>query len=242
MKVQYFGDVNDYRKYALLRLLAKLGGFKIGVCWMLTTTDDRPDGNKRAYAEQPAKWRVFDPDLFDLLATVKRKPDLADLLRIERESLIPGAIFVNEMVPDSLEPRLAFRQACLSIFNGYDLAFFDPDNGLDVRAHPKGRKNSGKFVFRDEISDHYAAGRSVLLYQHFPRERRPTFLARIAGSLSETLSGSIIWSFQTAYTAFVLVARPEHAQQVEAVVNEVSTKWPAWFMKPQGHMPAKAPA
>ena len=25
MKVQYFGDENDYRKYALLRLLATLG-------------------------------------------------------------------------------------------------------------------------------------------------------------------------------------------------------------------------
>jgi hypothetical protein len=124
--VQYFGDVNDYRKYALLRLLAKSGGFKIGVCWMLTTTDDRPDGNKRAYAEQPAKWRAFDPNLFDLLATVKRKPDLADLLRIESEGLIPGAIFVNEMVPDSLEARLAFHQACLSAFDGCDLAFFDP--------------------------------------------------------------------------------------------------------------------
>jgi hypothetical protein len=35
MKVQYFGDVNDYRKFALLRLLASKGGFKIGVCWML---------------------------------------------------------------------------------------------------------------------------------------------------------------------------------------------------------------
>jgi hypothetical protein len=30
MKVQYFGDENDYRKFALLRLLANEGGFKIG--------------------------------------------------------------------------------------------------------------------------------------------------------------------------------------------------------------------
>jgi hypothetical protein len=117
-----------------------------------------------------------------------------------------------------------------------------PDNGLEVRSRPKGRKNSGKFVFRDEISEHYAAGRSILLYQHFAREHRPTFLDRIAGTLSETLSGSTIWSFETAHMAFVLVARPELAQQVEAVVNEFSTKWPAWFMKPQVHVPANAPA
>src|SRR5277367_3917910 len=101
----------------------------------------------------------------------------------------------------------------------------DPDNGLEVQSRPKGRKNSSKFVFRDEISDHYTAGRSILLYQHFAREHRPTFLRRIADVLSETSPGSTIWSLQTAHTAFVLVARPEHAQQVEAIVDEVSTRW-----------------
>jgi hypothetical protein len=148
VKVQYFGDVNDYRKYALLRLLAKSGGFKIGVCWMLTGADDRPDGNRRRYAEQPAKWRLFDPALFDLLAAVKPKPELADLLRIENEGLIPGAIFVNEIVSGSLSERTAFHQRALSAFNGCDLAFFDPDNGLEGRSLRKGLKNSSKFVFR----------------------------------------------------------------------------------------------
>ena len=60
MKVQYFGDVNDYRKFALLRLLAREGRFKIGVVWMLTPDDDRAEGNRRAYAKQPDKWRSFD--------------------------------------------------------------------------------------------------------------------------------------------------------------------------------------
>jgi hypothetical protein len=105
VKVQYFGDVNDYRKYALLRLLAKSARFKIGVCWMLTPADERPDGNKRRYVEEPAKWRAFDPSLFDLLATVKPKPELTDLWRIESEGLIPGGVFVNEIVPDPFNER-----------------------------------------------------------------------------------------------------------------------------------------
>ena len=69
MKVQYFGDENDYRKYALLRLLATLGRFKIGVCWMLTPADERSDGGKRSFIQRPAKWRALDPDLFDLMAS-----------------------------------------------------------------------------------------------------------------------------------------------------------------------------
>lgn len=36
MKHQYVGDINDYRKYTLLRLLSSGGTNRIGVCWMLT--------------------------------------------------------------------------------------------------------------------------------------------------------------------------------------------------------------
>jgi hypothetical protein len=36
VKHQYVGDINDYRKYALLRALSAGGANRIGVCWMLT--------------------------------------------------------------------------------------------------------------------------------------------------------------------------------------------------------------
>jgi hypothetical protein len=242
MKAQYFGDVSDYRKYALLRVLARSGKFKVGVCWMLTSDDLRADGNKRSFAAQPADWRVFDAALFDLLASVGPKPELADLLRVEREGLIPGAVFFNDMVPDSLHERLAFHRACHLAFNGCDLVFLDPDNGLEVRSRPKGRKQSGKFVFKDEISVHYAAGRSVLLYQHFPREYRPTFQNKIASDLSEALPRSRIWFFATAHVTFVLAARPEHWHRVTAVVDEIAKEWPAYFINPQTHPPAEPAA
>ena len=65
MKVQYFGDVSDYRKFALLRLLATVGGFRIGVCWMLTENDGRgtaptrlPRPNGRARVRSRAVRRV----------------------------------------------------------------------------------------------------------------------------------------------------------------------------------------
>jgi len=35
LKVHYCGDVNEYRKFALRRLLSQVGQFKIGICWML---------------------------------------------------------------------------------------------------------------------------------------------------------------------------------------------------------------
>ena len=182
MKAQYFGDVNDYRKYALLRLLAKSGEFKIGVCWMLTPADERPDGGKRSYIQHPAKWRAFDIDLFDLLAAVRPKSELTDLLQIESEGLIPGATFFNEIVPDALDAPFI---GCLRL-QQLPL-FFDHDNGLEIKSRPKGQKNSSKFVFRDEISDHYAARRSVLLYQYYARRPRTKFPDGIAVRLTKAL-------------------------------------------------------
>jgi hypothetical protein len=50
MKHQYFGDINDYRKYGLLRALqsSSLGGLL--VAWMLTPDDGGPDG--RSFAQR----------------------------------------------------------------------------------------------------------------------------------------------------------------------------------------------
>lgn len=45
MKNQYAGDINDFRKYAILRALATCG-FRVTVCWMLTPDDGGPDGRK----------------------------------------------------------------------------------------------------------------------------------------------------------------------------------------------------
>ena len=57
MKNQYFGDVNDYLKYGLLRILADSGNNKIGVCWMLTADDSTRQGNNTRYLLTPAAWR-----------------------------------------------------------------------------------------------------------------------------------------------------------------------------------------
>ena len=85
MKIQYFGDMNDYRKFALLRLFARQAKYKVGVCWMMTEPDERQDGNNPSYRERPDLWRGYDPQLFDTLKTVPCSPKEDDLQRIEKE-------------------------------------------------------------------------------------------------------------------------------------------------------------
>ena len=68
MKNQFFADVNDYRKYGLLRTLVGTGEMKAAICWTLTNNDARTDGKFVDYLNHPGKWRKYDPHLFDTLA------------------------------------------------------------------------------------------------------------------------------------------------------------------------------
>jgi hypothetical protein len=48
MKNQYFGDINDYRKYGLLRMLHSTGDGRLLVAWMLTPDDgSQVSGSRR---------------------------------------------------------------------------------------------------------------------------------------------------------------------------------------------------
>jgi hypothetical protein len=57
MKNQYVGDINDYRKYGLMRALSGYGEITTAVCWMLTPGDGRADGSFMIYLDMRVKWR-----------------------------------------------------------------------------------------------------------------------------------------------------------------------------------------
>jgi len=62
MKNQYFGDINDYRKYGLIRILSDGGIIRTGICWMLTPDDTRTDVKFTQYLAKPEEYKKFDPD------------------------------------------------------------------------------------------------------------------------------------------------------------------------------------
>lgn len=215
MKNQYVGDINDYRKYALLRILAGPGDIRIGVCWMLTPSDGRPDGGKTNYLDDPARYRSYDSDLFDLLRSVIATPDKRSLALIEASGIVPGARYFDEIIPDDEERRSAFFRAAIKKLAQCDLIFFDPDNGLDVPSKAKGKRDSSKFVYRDEVTTVFNGGKSVLIYQHFAHEERSRFVERIGRSLKDMMPDASIWAFCTAHVVFILVINPRHALILE---------------------------
>jgi len=225
VKDQYFGDVNDYRKYGLLRAILADEPVRLGVCWMLTAADGRNDGRHLAYLGKPSKSRTFDPELFDWLRhAIKAYPDRRTV-RIETSGLLGSAVYFSEPLVDGHADRKAWFAKCCSDLAGCDLVFFDPDNGLE-RSVAFGRRHSHKFLYWAEVRETFVSGSSVMVYQHFPREARAGYIGRLSERLRNETDASAVFAFSTPNVLFLLAAQDRHAESFRAVVRNLHLRWP----------------
>ncbi|MEQ8746333.1 hypothetical protein [Pyruvatibacter sp.] len=230
MKEQYVADVSDYRKYALLRALSAEGNHKIGVCWMLTPDDRGPDGMMLEYLSQPEQFRQHDPGLFDHLRTVVDDHPNRSLEAIEQAKLIAEAKYFNSVLPDDKNGRLAYWTDCEKQFADCDLVFFDPDNGMEGSL-PRGRKNSSKFLYLDETIPFFQAGKSLLIYQHFPRVKRDAFIESCRQRLTSSLAAVDVWAYRTKHVVFLLVINPKHLANLSPRAMEVARDFDPGFVE-----------
>jgi hypothetical protein len=229
MKNQYVGDINDYRKYGLLRLLSGHGTLSAAVCWMLTEGDGRGDGEKTAYLRQPDRCRARDPELFDRLHDLVVLRDARDVQAIEQAGVLPGAKFHFVLLTDDPEQRRQYMDAFFRAATGCDLVFFDPDNGIEVKSVPLGRKDSAKYLYWGELKRAFATGASVLVYQHFPREERASYVAKLARKILNRTGAGTVYAFSSAHVLFLLTVQETHARHFAEAVERVRCAWGGEF-------------
>ena len=225
MKNQYFGDINDYRKYGLLRVLSGDGEISSGVCWMLTPSDGRTDGQFLRYLDQRAKWRDFDPDLFDHLHRCVKVENERDIRFVEDSDALLNTRFFSQVLSDDARVRADYFAEMLESFRGSALVFFDPDNGFEVPSKPLGRKDSSKYLYWREMSNTYTSGHSVLIYQHFVRENRESFVERIAAKICAETNAAAIYSFRTPNVVFFLASQAGHADHFSSRAERIASIW-----------------
>jgi hypothetical protein len=185
MKNQYFGDINDYRKYGLLRILQSKGSARLLVAWMLTPDDGRPDGKLRNFLHAPDRWMQYDPELYTGLSGLLQQASNPAVSLMESSTLLPRTFFYSVLVPDGADERGVWRHGLLNAARSADIVFVDPDNGIQVASKPVGRKDSSKFVTWQEIQGLWQMGCSILIYQHFRREPRVAFAVRSVSEIRE---------------------------------------------------------
>lgn len=230
MKEQYVGDENDYRKYALLRALSGGGAVRIGVCWMLTQADGRADGGRTGYL-QKSTWRAFDPPLYDLLQATCAESGRRQLAAIEDSGILRDATYQNASLADATVERRRYFAEAARLFADRDLVFFDPDNGFEIPSRPKGRGNSSKHLYWDEVEAFWRAGMSILVYQHFTREKRDAFVVRRGQQLAEATPRGTIWAYRAPHVMFLLSVQPAHRNTLGKLVSETIEQWPRSFMQ-----------
>jgi hypothetical protein len=224
MKDQYFGDVNDFRKYGLLRSLAIPNRLHLGVCWMLTDSDGRTDGSQLAYLANPKKYRQNDPQLFEWLREAVYNGERR-VVRVEQGALLGSTCFQSEILTDCERERDEYFTKCAALFAHCDLVFFDPDNGIEVPSTLRGRRNSRKYLYWEELCSTLAAGPSVLIYQHFIREERSGFIGRMTQDIRQRTRAAAVFSFRTPNVLFLLAAQERHAAAFRGRIATIPSEW-----------------
>ena len=208
MKNQYFGDINDYRKYGLLRSIIKATELPILVAWMLTPDDGRTDGKFVTYLENPNKWAHYDPILHQTLKHLLANNEKRLVSLIHDTGLLPGADYFSSPVSDFASARDEWFSFLNQRAQGSAFVFLDPDNGLEVKSTPYGKKDSSKFLYWREVESLWASGKSLLIYQHFTRQKRHNFILGLLENLKTVTPGSTVDAFSTPHVVFLMGLAP----------------------------------
>lgn len=224
MKHQYFGDVNDYVKYGLLRCFSQTS-LRIGICWMLTPDDKRPDGRKIQYLSQPTEWMAHDPDLFNHVSRAIGLPDGRNLRHIEGTTHIENAKFFDDIVPDSCVDRAVWFKKMLASLKGSDLVFFDPDNGIEVQSKSIGQRDSSKYIYWKELTETWGDAEALLVYQHFPRVKRSSYIPARVEEMQSHLPNSSVIPLRSSNVLFLLAYRVAGADRINRAIQLIEERW-----------------
>jgi len=225
MKNQYFGDINDYKKYGLLRLLNGCKQIRTAVCWMLTPNDSRPDGHRIDYLRQPEKWGGFDPVVYQFLREQVIERQIRNVNTLESSNILPTCRFYSGVIQDSPSSRREYLQRFLEFAHGTGLAFFDPDNGMEVKSVPFDRKYSSKYLYWTEVENSFSAGHSLLVYQHLPRKPREPFIRNLADRFRDVTGVSCVYSYRTQFAVFFLIPQSIHLAVFTLANRRVKEVW-----------------
>ena len=172
MQDEYFGDINDYRKYGLLRCLDEVE-LRVGVCWMYTPSDNRGQGKRILYLDKPDKYRFRDPDLFDFLKNrVHTQRRAVRELEEASDTLLPRATFFTEPLPEVAVERDTYFTRALGALDKADVLFFDPNIGLETPSVRYGRARSSNYLYWWEAERAAHEPASIVIFQQRVHEHR----------------------------------------------------------------------
>jgi hypothetical protein len=245
MQDRYVGDVGDFAKYGLLRIIARETGHRLAVVWCRYANESHnSDGRHISYLRDPSFARLDPPlhaSLNNIISRSKRT-----VRAVAHSGILPAdTVYVTELISDKPEIRrtrpqraqtraLWLRKALIAT-EGSQVVFFDPDNGIEVASVQRHSPKSGKYVFWDELMPFWYRGQSLLIYHHL--NRRAT-VARQADILREKFAERFPTAALVNYFLFRrgscrhfwLVGHEGHAEGLQRTIGSIAhSEWSEYF-------------
>ena len=226
MKNQYFGDRRDYLKYSLIRALGC--ELSVAVCWLLTYDDRIGEGRKTGYLCKPDDWCRYDPKVYNFLRkhVMERCERRVDVL--EEDGLLGEKCrFFSPKVPSDSLGRYEYFDRFVEFAKGTDLVFFDPDIGIEPTT-----SKGPQYVHWYELALCFSRGHSLLIYQHFGRQKHDQFVESQAEALARLGNADRVFAFYDDAVAFFLVAQHDHTESLDRAKAKVEDRRHRWHGSP----------
>ncbi len=160
MQDDFVGDIGDFGKYGLLRVLTGVypeaePRLSLGVVWYLTDGVVRSpgDGQRLSYLDKPDEYRNCDPELFDCLLDIVSRGERS-VATIQKSGIL-GSDTAFARKPEPQQSAVVF---------------LDPDKGVAFSS----AQNSVEHVYLPEVERIATLEQTVIIYQSFGRQRGDT--------------------------------------------------------------------
>jgi len=235
MQNRYAGDVGDFGKIGLLRQI-KRSELGIGVNWYLAPDENHNADGKHIGYITDTRYNGCDDSLRNSLKEIVNGQRSVSAL--ETMNLIPSAVYYHEVLHSPLRTfsRRDWHNKALEVLRYADIVFLDPDNGLLVKSVSAGYAKSNKYVIPSEIADYFAAGKSVIIYNHRCREQESVYLQRFEWMHEDSILKNAVITGVTfkrgTVRDYIFALQPSHAARImECVDNMLQSPWRDHFVK-----------
>ncbi len=238
MQNRYTGDIGDFGKLGLLRVLQS-SGLTIGVNWYLAPDETHNgDGRHVKYLEQE-DFRECDELLWfhlrDVVCSGRR-----EVQALQNDNILKATFFSDPLQFARMTKagrnmaRASWHRNALKKLAGTDIVFADPDNGLIVPS-AAGTVRENKYVLPGEIADYYDQGSSVIYYQHKARRQDPFYIDQhnelIKCAALNGASGVGLKFKTTSQRYYFFVIQPKHQKVIESTIcRMMESPWKDHFI------------
>ena len=239
MQNRYTCDVGDFAKYGLMRSF-HAAGFRIALAWYLYSDEGHnSDGKHIGYLGRD-EFRQCDSELHDQLKSMIDDNN-RNISAVEKSKILGADTLFHRDILDFSdlpspkekvgkqkreERRAKWLSDCETETKGAQVAFFDPDNGIEGRKPRPLAKKGPKFLYWSDLEPFIEREQSLVIYNH--ASRNGTVYDQIDSRLFETKNhvpyGSnafaMLWRrFSVRY--FLVIPTDEMKNRISSTCDEM---------------------